>query len=106
MLKNAHFLEKKTVKIASSSGALLPNSCWSPAAGALPPKPHVVTPACYYNFCCPFLAINAFYYNKKEHNNCRKGSAFAPSEAFPPIFHFSLLTRGAKMFLAPGRRVP
>jgi len=64
------------------------------------PQPAITT------FCCLFLAINAFYYNKKEQNNCSKESAFASSEAFSPIFHFSLLTGGARMFLAPWRRVP
>jgi len=77
------------------------------ASGALPPDPTLSLQLAMTTFCCSFLAPNAFYYIKKEQNNCSKSSALASSEAFPSIFTFSLLTGSARMFLAPrGQRVP
>jgi len=96
MIKNAYFGGKKTVKIVSVSGAP-------------PPDPRFVTPAYYYNFVefvsnakCIIIPL------KKETSNYSKCSAFA-SSALLPIFHsnsLSFVERGARIFLAPGRRVP
>jgi len=104
MLKNAHFLEK-SCKNRFSIGGSAPEPTLPPAAGGSAPRP----PRYYSSlllqlFAIRFLAINVFYYNKKEQKNCSRGSAFASSEVFPPIFHFSLLTGDARMFLAPGRK--
>jgi len=47
-----------------------------------------------------------FYCNKKEQNTCSKGSAFASSEAFPPIFQLILLTGAQECFLPQGAGHP
>jgi len=57
---------------------------------APPPDPHFITPACYCKSLSSFLALNAYYYPKKEHN-CSKCSAFTSSAAFALIFHFKLV---------------
>jgi len=49
MLKNAHFW-RKTVKIASALGASPQTLVDLRRLGVPPPDPHVITPACYYNF--------------------------------------------------------
>jgi len=47
-----------------------------------------------------------FIATKKNKITAVKGLLLLLPKAFLPIFHFSLLTGGARMFLAPGRRVP
>jgi len=56
-----------------------------------------------------FLALNAFYYPEKEQNNNSKCSVFDSSahlHLFSTLNSVVLLTGGARIFLAPERRVP
>jgi len=78
--------------------------------GSPPSNPSVMTLTYYYNLVV-FISseLNAFYYQKKEQNNCRKFSAFAS----PALFHLFFTSNsvgfvdgGARIFLTPGRRVP
>jgi len=92
MLKNAYFW-RKIVTIASALGDPPPNP-------RLPPGPRCFAPS-------PFLAqIMRFITLKKNYSKC---SAFAFSALLHLFFTSNsvfLLTEGARIFLAPGRRVP
>jgi len=106
MLKNAQFLDKNCKNCLSVGGSApelpLGSSGWRlrTQTSTLLLQPAITT------FCCSFLASNAFYYIKKEQNNCSKIVCFCSSKAFPPIFNFSLLTGAQKCFLPQGAGYP
>jgi len=87
MLKNAYFLKKKTEKIDS-------------ATGNPPPNTRVVTPSYYYNFA-EFVssAKSVLLFLKKD-----KIATVDVLLLLLPHLSF-LLMGGARIFLAPGRRV-
>jgi len=97
MLKNLLVLEKNC-KDRLSVGGSAPNPSLATGGWRLCPQTaaFLLLPA-IATFYGLFLAPNAFYYIKK--NNYSKWSAFAFTEAFPPIF-----TSNSVVFVDDGRK--
>jgi len=105
MLKNAYF-ERKNVKFFSASGAPSPNSRYPPAAGGSAPRlPALLLPPAITTLSSCFLMHNAFYYT----HNYSNVPLLILSHFLHLFFYFKLCSfcwGGARIFLAPGRRVP
>jgi len=101
MLKNAYFLEKD-VKNRFSIGGLAPKPpLASGGRGLRPQTPTLLLPPTITTLSSSFLALNAVYYLQKRTN-------FAYSKFLQPFFtsnYVVFVAGGAKIFLAPGRRV-
>jgi len=106
MLKNAYFFGKKTVKIASASGAPPPNPVSLRRLGLRLQTPALLLLPTIAALTSSFLALLSL---KKEQNNYSKCSVFASSALLHLFFTSNsvvLLPGGARIFLDPGHRVP
>jgi len=96
MLKNAYFLEKKTVKIVSASGAppdpSFASGGWGPAL-LLPPTITTLSSS-FLSVKCSFITL------KKEQNNSSKMFCFWFFRTLVPIFSLQTL----QVFVEGGRK--
>jgi len=77
--------------------------------GILPPDPRFLLPPAITTVSNSFLALNMVYYPKKGQNTYSKCSAFASTALLHLFFikNFVVFVEGsARIFLAPGRKVP
>jgi len=109
MLKNASFWEKNCKSRLRVEGSA-PEPPF--ASGGWEPRPQtsaLLLPHTITTLLSLFLMLNAFYSAEKETSNYYKCSAFASSALLHLFFNsnsVSFVEGGARIFLAPGSRVP